>query len=74
MGQSSQGIPEYQGSKKKENRRPKYGNCAGCDYVLLVGFGIVEAKKSGFHTIGQNHVEKNHPRKYNGHFAVFGCG
>jgi hypothetical protein len=71
---SCQRVPENQGPKKEENRRPKYGNGGGGHYVLLVSFGIVEPEKSSFHSVGQNNIEKNHPRQYDGNFAVFGCG
>ena len=71
IGQSRQGIPENQGAKKEEHRRPEYGNRAGGNHVLLVFFGIIKAEKSSFHSVGQNHVEKNHPRKQDGNFPIF---
>lgn len=74
IGKWSQGIPKNQGSKKEENSGPKYRNGRSCNYILLIGFGIIKTKKSGFHSVGQNHVEEYHPRQKNGNFTIIGCG
>jgi hypothetical protein len=39
---------------------------------LFIFFGIIKPEKARFHSIRQYHVEKNHPRKNDGNFTIFG--